>query len=113
MYTLLTYVLLAFIGLIPFVTGAPPAVRTVSGSPGAVYKCPSNNFRESDTGRSCKWFPPGEPCQDMPGRNHEDRYISIGPDAGGYCLFYTEEKCKGEPSELELTLEEINHRVKK
>jgi hypothetical protein len=112
MYTLLTYLLLAFIGFTSFVTSVPIYARDVcsegNGLPGGVYMCPLDSFLSSTTYK-CQWWPPNPYfCHDLAEDGKAGFATSIGPDPGGYCLFYMEENCEGEPSEIGQTEDEID-----
>ncbi|KAF2024713.1 hypothetical protein EK21DRAFT_93838 [Setomelanomma holmii] len=72
------------------------------GIPGAVYFCPLPNWApDPATGQQCIWQRPATENQCIHfGDNSRPK--SIGPDPGGYCVFYASDWCKGEPVTLEV-----------
>ena len=69
-----------------FHPAAPHQALQKRGLPGAVYLCTDQNFRGE-----CGWTPPSPGCH-ISGTG-EDAPESIGPDPGGYCILYKNQKC--------------------
>jgi hypothetical protein len=53
--------------------------------PGAVYLCQYEDFK----GPYCEWHAPSDTCFSL----QSDTYKSIGPDPGGYCIFWPYDGC--------------------
>jgi hypothetical protein len=98
MYSVTTAFFLAFLNLFTLVLSVPAPCSSNLGAPGGVYMCPEVNFQSGGTGQ-CTWHAPTLECFNFPD-NIDQFPSSIGPDAGGYCLFYEYSNCAGVLAEL-------------
>jgi hypothetical protein len=98
---MLSFTILPLLNLPPLLALATPLEPLIPiaacdprvGVPGGAYVCPLANFTASAT-QPCKWVPPAEFCYTF-GADVNQRPRSVGPDAGGYCEFFSGADCTG------------------
>ena len=73
--------------LLPASTTASTLHLTARNNPGWVYTCPVVGFKGA-----CEYREPGY-CHRFPDASKIPQ--SIGPDCGGYCVFYRNLDCRG------------------
>jgi hypothetical protein len=87
--------LLSLVTSSPIETIVPiPICDARVGAPGGVYMCPAANFTAT-ADQPCRWLPPANICYFW-ASDIAHRPRSVGPDAGGYCEFFTGMDCTGE-----------------
>lgn len=84
MRSLLTQIPATLFLLLPLTIAAPSECSKEIGLPGGVYLCSDTNFSGN-----CEWHSPSDKCHNF----ITNRPLSVGPDAGGYCLFYEARTC--------------------
>jgi hypothetical protein len=99
MHSITTFFLLGCLALFPFVLSAPAQCSKSIGQPGGVYICPQTDFRKYFSVQ-CKWRAPSAECYNFPDNRDQEFPVSIGPDAGGVCVFFLGKDCKGNLAQL-------------